>query len=131
MNEEKILETEDKIAIPEARIVKYQYLFDYFDAKEFLVKYWKTGDTKYIIKTTNALIGLWLQIKVEFAEKELKSKYYADVNKLDWFLENRKRIPSYTLLLSIYFKMQNKLKTMKILDITFPEPDMKDFMRSW
>jgi hypothetical protein len=133
MAEPNIIESEDdRIALPEARIVKFQYLFDYYDAKDFIVRYIKTGDRKYIMKATNSLLGLWLQIKPEFTKKELALSYNLDITKLDYFLENRNKLPSYHLLLGMFYRLQRKLKKMRVLEITFPEPDIaKDFQRSW
>lgn len=129
---ENIIETEDRVALPEARLVKYQYLFDYYDAKEFIVRYVKTGDAKYIFKATNSLLGLWLQLKPEFDYKELQSKRFRDVAKLDYFLEHRNKMPSYSLVLRLFYLLQSKLKKMRVLEITFPEADIgKDFLRSW
>jgi hypothetical protein len=126
------IETDDRVALPEARIVKFQYLFDYYDAKDFIVRYIKTGDRKYIMKATNSLLGLWLQIKPEFTKKELALKYNLDVTKLDYFLEKRDMLPSYHLLLGMFYRLQRKLKKMRVLEITFPEADIgKDFQRSW
>jgi hypothetical protein len=129
---ENITEDEDRVALPEARIVKFQYLFDYYDAKDFIVRYIKTGDRKYILKATNSLLGLWLQMKPEFKKTELALKYNLDVTKLDYFLEHRDRLPSYHLLLNMFYRLQKKLKKMRVLEITFPEADIgKDFQRSW
>ena len=127
-----IADTEDRVALPEARIVKYQYLFDYYDAKDFIMKYVKAGDTKYILKASNALFGLWLQLKPEFKASELASKKFKEINKMDYFLIHRDKLPSYQLLLHFYYLLQKKLKLMKVLDITFPDADIgKDFQRSW
>lgn len=126
------IETDDRVALPEARIVKFQYLFDYYDAKDFIVRYIKTGDRKYIMKATNSLLGLWLQIKPEFTKNELALKYNADITKLDYFLERRDKLPTYHLLLGMFYRLQRKLKKMRVLEITFPEADIgKDFQRSW
>jgi hypothetical protein len=127
-----IPENEDKVAFPEARIVKYQYLSDYYDAKESIVKYLKTGERKYILKATNSILGMWLQLKPEFEFNELKMKRWRDVAKIDYFLENRSKMPSYELLLKMFFLLQSKLKKMRVLEITFPEADIgKDFQRSF
>jgi hypothetical protein len=127
-----IRENEDRTAIPEARIVKYNILSNYYDAKDAIEKYIRTGDGKSVVKASNNLLGLWLQIKADFTKKELKSKEFNEVTKLDFFLAKRTSVPSYALLLRFYFLLQKKLKKMKILDITFPEADVgKDLQRSW
>jgi hypothetical protein len=124
--------TEDRVAIPEARIVKYQYLFDYYDAKEAIINYVRTGKKSYLLKANNSLIGLYLQIKQEFTKIELKSNKFKSIDKIEYFLENRNKMPSYRMILVFFNVLQTKLKQMKILDITFPEADIgKDFQRSW
>jgi ribosomal protein S18 len=124
--------TEDRVAIPEARIVKFQYLFDYYDAKEEIIKYIKTGFKTHLIKATYSILGLWLQLRIEFKKKDLARADYKDIEKLDYFLNHRERIPSYTFILNSFIMLQTKLKDLKILDITFPEADIsKDFQRSF
>lgn len=123
---------EDRVAIPEARIVKFQELFDYYDAKEYLIKYMKTGNRNNLVKATYSLLGLWMQLKVEFKTNDFKFYKYKDVNKLDYFFLHKDKMPSFALCLKFFFALQNKLKDMKVLDITFPDTDIsKDFQRSF
>jgi hypothetical protein len=123
---------EDKVAFPEARIVKFQELFDYYDAKDFLIKYMKTGNRNNLVKATYALLGLWMQLKVEFKINDFKLNKYKDVNKLDYFFLHKDKMPSFALCLKFFFALQNKLKDIKVLDITFPESNIaRDFQRSF
>ena len=124
--------TEDRVAIPEARIVKFQYLFDYYDAKEEIIKYIKTGFKTHLVKSTYSILGLWLQLRIEFKKKDLIQPKYRGIEKLDYFLEHKDKTPSFMFILNSFTMLQEKLKELKILDITFPEADIaKDFQRSY
>ncbi len=126
----KTPKTDDQVAIPEARIVKYNYLFDYYDAKDMIMGYTRTGKKRYLIKATNNLLSLYIQLRHEFSKTEIKKSKI--LPELEYHLRKRKKIPTYNTVINFYFLLQSKLKSMKILNITFPEADIgKDFVRSF
>lgn len=118
-------------AFPEARIVKYSYLEDYYDAKDSIKMYNKGRNPNHLRNLKTALIGLFSQLRVELATKKKRDKYKEFVEYMDKLTQTT-TIPEFNEMLNCFYIMQQKLKEMKVLDITFPDADIKrDFRRSF
>lgn len=126
-------QSDEGSAFPEARIVKYSYLEDYYDCRDSIKAYNKSGNPNHLRSLKSALIGLYSQLRVEFesGRKKHRKKYTPFVDFMDQLLQSS-NVPKFETLLKCFFIMQTKLKEMKVLDITFPEADIgKDFRRSF
>lgn len=123
---------EDRIAIPEARIIKFKgYLWDLLDANDELMDFWRTGKEVHLMKADFYIIRLWSKLKIEYQRKEIKAKEKF-FEKLEYFRMHRNIYPNYNMAWEFWYELQWKLKKMKVWDITFPEADIgSDFRRSW